>query len=232
MSVYRNVVVVLLLTFPAFVRAETGPTTEKADVPDQSPSNSQRGKHSIQISIGLLSKVGDGTQISPSGVTTSVDGNGFIGSLAYGYWFDHDLAINVSVGVLGSDVSTSVSGSEISTDVDWVVPVLFGLKYQPMGFVASDVLKPYVAASVGPLFGSAVETRTGVNVRTETFTETALASRLGVGVDTLLSKSFTLGLRAGYYLVTDFDRPVGGEKNYSSPELSLSLGIVFGGGKK
>jgi len=71
-----------------------------------------------------------------------------------------------------------------------------------------------------------------VNIESESYSETALGSRLGVSMDLLLGKWFTLGVGAGYYLVTDFERPIGSEKNYSSPEFSLSFGMIFGKGKK
>lgn len=65
----------------------------------------------------------------------------------------------------------------------------------------------------------------------EARSETALGSRLAVGVDLSLFRWFKLGFAGGYHFVTDFENRIGSEKNYSGPEFSLSLGIVFGKGK-
>jgi hypothetical protein len=63
----------------------------------------------------------------------------------------------------------------------------------------------------------------------ESYSETAIGSRLGIGLDLILAKRFTLGAGLGYHFVSDFEKRIGSEENHSSPEFSLSFGIVFGG---
>ena len=232
MSMFKFVTVILLMIFPLSVAAQTLPVAEEKESTRQSVSNSLRGKHSIALGIGLLGKMTVTNEVSAGGVTNSVEERELLGSIAYTYWLENDLGFNFSLGVLGIDFNNSVKGSEVSTETATVVPLLFGVKYQPFRLTTSDVLRPYVLASVGPLFGSATINRVGVNIESESYSETALGSRLGVGMDLLLGKWFTLGVGAGYYLVTDFERPIGSEKNYSSPEFSLSFGMIFGKGKK
>jgi hypothetical protein len=232
MSMFKSVTVILLMIFPLSVAAQTLPVAEKKESTRQSVSNSLRGKHSIALGIGLLGKMTVRNEVSAGGVTNSVEEREFLGSIAYTYWLENNLGFNFSLGVLGIDVTNSVKGSEVSTETGTVLPMLFGVKYQPFRLTTSDVLRPYVLASVGPLFGSATMNRVGVKIESESYLEAALSSRLGVGMDLLLSKWFTLGVGAGYYLVTDFERPIGSEKNYSSPEFSLSFGIILGNGKK
>ena len=72
----------------------------------------------------------------------------------------------------------------------------------------------------------------GATTAVESVSETALGSRLAIGLDISLSRLFRVGFGAGYRLVTDFENRIGSEKNHSSPEFSLSFGIVFGKGKK
>lgn len=227
----KAVVVIFLATFSIPVMAQTLPTPEKAGSTGQVVSNSLRGKHCIELDIGLLSEMSATSEVSAGGVTTRSEGNGLIGSIAYTYWLERNLGINFSVGALDADATTSVSGSGVFVESAAVVPVLFGLKYQPFRLTVNDVLRPYLSASVGPYFGFASNVRTGVTTATESFSETALGSHLGAGLDWSLSKLFTLGLEAGYRLVADFGNRIGSEKNYSSPEFSLSFGIVFGRGK-
>lgn len=228
MSMFKVVSVILLMIFPFSVTAQTLPAAEKKEFASQSISNSMRGKHGTALNAGILGGVTVANEVSVGGVTNSVEERGFLGSIAYTYWIENDLAVNFSLGLFSMDVTNSVQGSEVSTETATVVPLLFGVKYQPFRLTASDVLRPYVAASVGPFFGSQTMERVGVNVETEVYSETALGSRVGVGVDLLLSKWFTLGVGGGYYFVSDFERPIGSEKNYSSPEFSLSFAIAFG----
>ncbi len=232
MSMLKAVTVILLMIFPLSVMAQTLSVAEKTEYANQSISNSLGGKHSIALSAGILGGVTVENEVSASGEITSVVGNEFLGSIAYTYWLENDLAVNFSLGLLSLDVANSVQGSEVSTETATVVPLLFGVKYQPFRVTESDILRPYVAASVGPFFGTESMSRVGVNVETEVYSETALGSHLGGGMDLSLGKWFTLGVGAGYYLVSDFERPIGSEKNYSSPEFSMSLGIVFGKGKE
>jgi len=227
MSVFKIIKVVLLMILSLSIAAQTLPAAEKKEYKSQSVSNSLRGRHSISLSAGILGGVTVENEISPGGEITSVVGSEFLGSIAYTYWLENDLAVNFSIGLLSLDVTNSVQGMEESTETATVVPLLFGVKYQPFRLNASNVLRPYIAASIGPFFGTETMNRTGVNIETETYTETALGSRLGVGMDLLPGRHFTLGLGAGYYLISDFERPVGSEKNYSSPEFSLSFGVVF-----
>jgi hypothetical protein len=229
---FKFVMVILLMIFPLSVTAQTLSTTEKKESTSQSVANSLRGKHGIALGIGLLGKMAVTNEVSAGSVTNRVDGGEFLGSITYTYWLENDLAVNFSLGLLGVDVTNSVQGSEVSTETATVVPMLFGVKYQPFRLTADDVLRPYVAASVGPLFGTTTINRAGVNVEAEVYSETVLGSRLGVGLDLSLSKLFTLGVGAGYYLVTDFEKRIGSEKNYSSPDFFLSFGVVFGKGKE
>jgi hypothetical protein len=190
------------------------------------------GKHDIQLSIGLLSDYGVETGISTDGVVNIVGGDGFFGSIAYSYWAQDDLAIGVNVGVIGSEVSNSVNGLRISLEASSVVSVLFGIKYQPLKLSISESVRPFLFANAGPCFGSATRSFIGRRLRNEAHSETALASHFGLGAHFVLSRVFVAGLSGGYFLATDFDRPIGPQKNYSSPSFTLSFGILLGGGKK
>jgi|GEM_PF-670842 len=228
MSMFKIVTVVLLMIFWLCLAAQTLIAGEK-EYTDQSVSNSLRGRHSVTLSAGILGGVTVENEVSPGGEVTSVVGEEFLGSIGYTYWLENHLAVNFSVGLLSLDVINSVDGSEAYTEAATVVPLLFGVKYQPLRFTERDVLRPYIKASVGPFFGtqSLDRVRAGENTETEVNSETALGSHLGAGVDLLVSKWFALGVGAGYYLVSDFERPIASEKNHSGPEFSVNFGVVF-----
>lgn len=194
-------------------------------------SYSLKGKHNIQIGIGFLSDIGVRNRVSSSGVINTVEADGFLGSFTYNYWTRQKLAVSVSGGSLSSKVSNSATVSGVLNEVSSVVPILFGFKYQPFKLTNDEVLRPYILASFGPFIGSSVKSQSGLKVENGVFSETALGAHLGVAIDCSISKLFVIGVGAGHYFVSDFDRSIGGETNYSSPEFSLSIGILLGKGK-
>jgi hypothetical protein len=232
MSLFKAAMVILLLAFPISVIAQTLPTPQETESADRPASNSLRGKHCIEVTAGLLSGMTSTTKVSVGGVTTESEANGFLGSIGYTYWVENDWGITFSAGVSDLDATVSTSGLGTFVKSATVVPLLFGVKYQPSKLIDSDVLRPYASVSAGPYLGSSSEVRTGMTTVVEARSETALGSRLAIGVDLSLSRLFRLGFGGGYHFVTDFEDRIGSEKNYSGPEFSLSFGIVFGKGKK
>lgn len=232
MSLFKVVTVMSLIFFPVSVATQTLPLTEKTEATSRSVPNSLRGKHAIELGIGLLSEVRSSTAVSAGNMTTESDANGLIGSIIYTYWLEDNVGIHITTGVLDVDATTAVDGSETFVEASTVVPMLFGVKYQPFGHPIGDTMRPYLSASVGPYFGFASDVRTGATTSTRSYTETTVGSRLGIGADLSLSKLFTLGIGIGYHFVDDFNRRIGSAKNYSSPDFSLSVGIVFGRGRQ
>jgi hypothetical protein len=246
MSTFRAAMVLPLLAVPFALPAQTVPQTDKTASLSQPAVRSLRGKHRIELGVGFMTELSASNQVSIGGVTTRNDATGIGGSLAYTHWLLDAWAINVSIGVVDADATTSVSGSGKSIEAATVIPLLVGVRYQPMGLTTGDTFRPYVAASVGPYFGSVSGVQTGffasavshsisaveTAASASSYTETALGSRLGVGADVLLGKRFTLGFGIGYCLVSDFENRIGSETNYSGPDLALFFGILLGGAAK
>lgn len=231
MQLFKKLVIIFSILYIAPISAQATSTAENTETSGAKDMYLLNGRHNIQLRVGFLSSVGVKNEVSPSGVVNSVESDGFMGSVSYNYWIRQNVAVNASAGVLSSKVSNSVIGSEAINEVSSVVPVLFGFKYQPFKLTDDDVLRPYIIASFGPFIGSSVKNQAGRNTENSIFTEMALGSHLGVAVDWSISRLFVLGVGAGYYLVSDFDENIGGETNYSSPDFSLSIGIVLGKGK-
>lgn len=232
MSLFKAAAVIFLMSFPISVMGQTLPTAQGTESVGRPASKSLRGKHGIELSIGLISEMSSTTEVSAGGVSTKSEANGLIGSIGYTYWFEDDWAINVSAGVVDADATVSAGGSGTFVESAAVVPILFGVKYQPSRLIDSDVVSPYVSASVGPYLGFASNVWTGTTTSVEARSETALGLRLAIGADLSLSRLFRLGIGGGYHFVTDFENRIGPEKNHSSPEFSISFGIVFGKGRK
>ena len=204
---------------------------EEAEAVGRSSMNSIRGKHAIELSLGLLSEFRSTTFTSAGNTTTESEANGFIGSLAYTYWLEDYIGFHITSGSLDIDVTTTSDGSRTFTEAWTVVPVLFGVKIQPLQPPISGAMRPYISASAGPYIGFSTNARSGIYGRTESYSETVLGSRLGAGIDLSISRFFTIGMGAGYHFVEDFDRRIGTEKEYSGPDFTLSFGVVFGKGR-
>ena len=231
-SMFRAIAVISLMVLSISLMGQTLSAPEAVASADRPASNSLRGKHCIEITAGFLSEMSATQEVTAGNVTAKSDANGFLGSIGYTYWVENDWGITFRAGVSDVDATVSASGSVTFTQSATIVPLLFGVKYQPSELIDSDVVRPYASVSVGPYFGSSSTVRTGVTTIVEDRSEAAIGSRLAVGVDLRLSRLFKLGVAGGYHLVADFPNRIGSLENCSSPEISMSLGIVFGKGKK
>lgn len=188
-----------------------------------------KGKHGIELQAGLLGSTKSSTTISVDGVTTSSTASGFLGALAYSYWVENTLAVTVSAGASDASAETSTGAGGVTVETGTIVPLLFGVKYQPFRMTSDDALRPYGSVAIGPYLGYASNVYAGTATTTEAVSEAALGSRLGVGLDLSLSRSLVLGVGVGYRFVADFKNRIGAEKNYSGPDFLLTFGVVFGG---
>lgn len=220
-----KLILVLLLFVPTIVWGQ------EAGQQDETANYSLKGRHSLDLSFGLLSDLNSSADVTVGGIHARSSGNGFLGSVIYAYWLEDELAVSIHVGVQNADARTSVSGLNVVTESAVIIPVLFGVKYQVFRITEHNNLRPYVSVSIGPYFGFASNVRTGYGVTTESISETALGSRFAADFDLLLSRRFKLGVGVGYRFVSDFSRRIGTEKNYSSPEFSVRLGFILGRGK-
>jgi outer membrane protein W len=204
------------------------PTGGLTQTPVHPEPYSRRGLHQIELGIGLLSALNASSEVSVGGVGVTSEVNGVLGSLAYSYWLADEWAVAISVGIANADVSTSASGSGAAVESAAVIPMLFGVKYEPLGLAVADALRPYLCVSLGPYLGLASGVRAGPTTGTVSYTEAAIGGRAALGMDLSLSRRFALGLTVGYHLVSDFGRRIGSERNHSSPEFSLSASFFVG----
>ena len=187
------------------------------------------GVHCVGMSLGLLTDMTATVTISQGGTTIRSETGGLLASLDYSYGMSRDLAAQFSVGVLDADATVAATGSGSTVESAVVTTVLFGVKFRPESLTRRDNFRPYASIAVGPVMGSVSRVQAGPTTSAGAYTESAFGTRLGIGADLLLGRRFALGLGAGYRLVGSFDRRVGAEDNYSSPEVSISAGVMFGG---
>jgi len=231
-SLFRAIAVISLMILPISVVGQSLPSAHDTGPADRPASNSFRGRHCIEVTGGLLSEITSTAEVSAGDVRTKSEANGFLGSIGYTYWLEDDWGITFSMGASDVDATVSTSGSGTSVEAATVVPILFGVRYQPSELLNTGAVRPYLSVSIGPYSGFASEVRTGVTTIVEARSEAAPGTRLAAGVDLLLTRWLKLGFAGGYHFVADFGERIGSEKNYSSPEFSMSLGVVFGKGKR
>jgi hypothetical protein len=204
-----------------FMPTATQPVTVRGGGPAGSPPvdlplGGLEGRHRIGISFGIWNH--DGSQNIPSiGTYTSVHGPG--GSLGYAYWFRENLAFTLNFGGHTVDVETG-----LTQRATVIASSLFGIRYYPL---APMQVRPYVTAGTGPFIGIASQTGFGA---TSTVTG-AIGGQFGGGLDAQITRSFMIGGRVGYNVISDFSTPLFGRNNFNGWEIGIEFGWVFGKGR-
>jgi len=190
------------------------------------------GRHGLDLNIGIYDNTNIASITSVSGFNASVLTNssiGFMGAIAYQYWFKNFLSFRIGAGALVTDVSTkTTAGIEVSSEVATVAPILTGVNFYPLQISEENTVLPYISLYAGPYIGVYSKSEVGIaSVTEETVVETVIGARLGAGLDFLIGSLFKLGVNAGYHFVGDYSQPIGSETNYSGPDYSLTFGFVF-----
>ena len=193
---------------------------------------SLNGRSFIGIRGGFAGSGGETKAIiAGTSIETSTNASGGMGGVTFGHWVAENMAVTIDVFAISTDIDTKIDIANVSTHSGGVAGIHTGIRYYFPKSSFDGSWRPYVSASVGPYIGDETNTSITTGVSVETKTQYAFGSQLGGGVDILLSRLFMLGIHTGYNLMTDFSDPIGGKKNYSSPEFSLGLSILFGKGK-
>ena len=197
----------------------------------QAAAQSLAQRHQLELRLGLWNQVGDvEATVGVGGVTTSVGSTGFLGAVAWGYWLQENLSIRASVGAMAAQVNTDIGITGLSTETASVAQLLFGMRYYFPASTYGSSIRPFAGAAVGAFIGSQVTSDVGFKTSATVGTEAAPAGELGAGVDFLIGQHVSISAALAYALQADFDRPIGGSRNYSGPQLSFGFGYVFGRG--
>jgi len=188
-------------------------------------------RHQIGLRLGMWSQTTDiRTEVGIGTVSTSVGGDGFMGGLAYTNWLQESLALEIRIGAMAAEVKTVENWLTVSTKTTAVGELLFGVKYYFPRSTYGNSVRPFVGASAATFIGKQEETTVGLYVVTESRTESAFGGQFAAGIDFVLSRHFMMGASVGYNLMSDFDEPIGGSKNYGGPEFTMGIGYLFGRG--
>ena len=149
-----------------------------------------------------------------------------MGSVAYTYQLNENLALIIRWAGLIAEVEQNVGVLGTSQGVVIVMPLLFGVRYYwPL---APSPFRPYVVASAGPYFLQDVWQDDSVRLVQEVRVQATIGTYVGGGIDFAIGRYLMLGASAGYHLIANFAEPVRSRKNFSGPELSFSLSLLWG----
>jgi hypothetical protein len=180
--------------------------------------------YSIDLKMSFFGNAKNSSNSEVNAGSVKTESGSIAGKIVFNYNFDKNWAITSSAGVLVAKTATLVSLSNVYTESISVIPVLIGVKFFPMEFSSSAKLSPYLLVTPGIYLGASTRTEL-INV--ENSTQSAVGLLAGAGIDLKISTLVKFNIEAGYNLVSDFDKKVGGEDNYSGGEFSIGIGFMF-----
>ena len=209
----------------------------------------------VELRGGYWNPIGRSTT-STNGLVRQSVGSGLVqqnvenlmGSVAYIYQLKENLALMVRWAGLIAEIEQNVGVIGTSQSVVIVMPLLFGARY--CWSLAPSPFRPYLVASAGSYFLQDVwqddqgiwqdereddeeddeeddREYTGQLVQ-EVRGHATIGTYVGGGVDFAIGRYLMLGASAGYHLIANFAEPIRGRKNFSGPELSISLSLLWG----
>jgi hypothetical protein len=186
------------------------------------------GRNRLSVSLGMRRD-----SAFERSVTSGVADDGLFGGIEYTRYVREDLELGVAVQWLGGTVGATVAPQGVFSGTAQVIAVPVIVRWNPLKRAGErQAIKPFVAASVGPVIGSS----TGSSVLLDTVfsgvqTQVTTGGHVGVGVDLHLARAVAVGVHGGYNWMIDFPRPVGVRDNYGGPAIGVSLGWMFGRGR-
>ena len=200
----------------------------------------------VELRGGYWNPGGESTTITGGLARQSVEN--LMGSVAYIYQLNENLALTVRWVGLIAEAKNSAGVLGTSQSVVIVMPLLFGARYYwPL---APSPFRPYVVASAGPYFlqdiwqndreddeedGREEDEEDDEDDREyrgqlvqEVRGHATIGTYVGGGIDFAIGRYLMLGASAGYHLIADFAEPIRDRKNFSGPELSISLSLLWG----
>lgn len=183
-----------------------------------------RNRIDLRWTISRQLDTSDRLNPQPDGfVRNSVEGFG--GGIDYYRWFKEDLALALSAS--GHSVESNIY-TGLRTENTTLSSFLVGVRWYPWSRPTSSVRFNFTGMA-GPYVG----TGSSVSVTPLFVTNQVLAvpgMYLGAGVDFRVGGRVMLGVNMGFDLMADFSEPIGGTKNYSAFQMSLTFGWVWGKG--
>jgi hypothetical protein len=186
------------------------------------------GRNRFELRVGMW-RVPDRSTT----VTAGAEATNIFGGLQYTRYLREQLAMTFGIQGLSAESGATVAPQGVFAGEAAVVAIPIGVRWNPFRSIRYDQpIKPFVAASIGPVFGASEGSFAGSSgVFAGSRAQATTGGHIGAGVDFHLARSFSIGVNGSYNWMVDFSEPVGVRDNYSGPELGFSLGLLFGRGR-
>ena len=190
------------------------------------PRFAVRGRNRLEMRTGMWRKGNNGVT-----VVTGTSGLDAFAGFGYTRYVRENLAVVLSVDGFGIDSGSTVGANGVGAGMVGGTSVSLGVRWNPIhGDLRNQALKPFLAVSLGPVIGASSGSFVGKTVSTGEELRATIGAFLGGGFDVHVSRSFSLGVNAGYNVMQNFSEPVGLRDNFNGPQVGISLGWVFGKG--
>jgi hypothetical protein len=164
-------------------------------------------------------------------IVTGTSGLDAFGGFGYTRWVRENLAVVLSVDAFGIDSGATVGANGTGAGNVGGSSVSLGVRWNPLrGDLRNQALKSFLAVSLGPVLGASSGSFVGKTISTGEELHATIGAFLGGGFDVHVSRSFSLGVNAGYNVMPNFSEPVGLRDNFNGPQVGISLGWIFGKG--
>jgi hypothetical protein len=185
------------------------------------------GRHRIELLIGGAHAVLD----PPPVVSANHALDGF-GGFQYTTFLREDLGLTFAVRGRGGESGTLPSGVATSSGTG-LIAIPAGVRWNPItSRRPASAVKPFVAATIGPIFASGSLTSIGPSsLANAHFHETTIGGDAIAGIDFHPARPLSIGVSGGYNWMGTFARPIGLLDNYGGPEVGVSVGFLFGKGR-
>jgi hypothetical protein len=208
--ILRALVALLLISLALPVSDDASGQPTNTDSSARATPVTLKGRHDLSIGVGLLPDA----QANPGNLST----NGFLASFSYTYWPYPEWGLAASASLFDSELAGGNAAS--------ISSILFGVRYYPEALALGSVARPYLSGAIGPYIGS--ETGNGFR-EAGPQVQTVVGARLGAGIDIYALNWLRLGLHTAYHLAPEYEDAVGTIESASGTQLSLEMGLSFGG---
>jgi hypothetical protein len=193
----------------------------------EAPRLAVDGRNRLALRFGMWRTASEGT------VSTGIGAMDTFGALEYQRYLREDLSIAISVQGLGGVAGTATGPEGVFAGVADVIAMPITARWYPLAKGRENqAVKPFVATSLGPVFGSSSGSFVGAGTQfAGIHGQTTIGGHVGGGVDFHLARSFALGVNLGYNWMVPFERPVGPRSSYDGVELGLTIACLFGKGR-
>jgi hypothetical protein len=208
-----------------FGPAALEPARRRGDEPR--PRFAVTGRNRLELVGGTWRTGNNGATIRAGSSALDV-----FGGLQYTRYVRENLAVTFGIDALGVESGSSVGSNGVAAGTVGGFAMPLGVRWNPFrGDHRTRLLKPFIAAALGPVFGSSSGSFVTDNtISTGTMTRATLGGRFGGGFDIHVARSFSLGLNVGYNAMMDFSEPVGLRDNFNGVQVALGVGWLFGKG--